>query len=91
MANICDVCDIIKIKPITEFRERTSCTEDITGRKFKNFLKKNEAKIFKRAFKALESIREVRSLPKVADCSLDYADISGFSERESLDVSPQFP
>ena len=31
------------------------------------------------------------SSPKTADWSLDYSDISGFSERESLDVSPQFP
>ena len=63
----------------------------LTGGKFKNFLKKNEAKNFWRALEAVESIREVRSLPKVADCSQDYSDISGFSECESLDVSPQFP
>ena len=73
------------------FWYQTSSAQAKTGGKFKYFVKKNCAENFSRALEAVESIREVRSLPKVADCSQDYSDISGFSERESLDVSPQFP
>ena len=53
--------------------------------------KKIKPKISEEPWKPLSALGKSDSSPKVAYHSLDYSDISGFSERESLDVSPQFP
>ena len=49
-------------------QEQTSWAQGKNGGRFKNVVKKNEAKIFKRTFKALKSIREVKLFTK--NCGL---------------------
>ena len=47
-----------------QFLQTTSWAQQKKGGKFKLFVKKNEAKIFKRTFKAIKSIREVKLFTK---------------------------
>ena len=62
----CTVPPAVPTAPATrnEKQEKTSWAQRKNGGRFKLFVKKNEAKIFKRTFKAIKSIRELRLFTK---------------------------